>query len=519
MATWRINNSTLLGGEVAGQWQPSHSYSLGARCVCRVTYGTTAARAYVYECTTAGTSGSSEPTWPTTPGNTVNDGDVVWTCRQSNDGNWNNAHPIAWYLTAYNTNIAAGDTILVHYQHNEYADLGSYDYIIQGSSVLGNPIKLYSVDKADDTVRVGAVIGTASLYNSLKFQGSAYSYGICYKAPSLIRLPYAGNGNASWVIEGNGTDDTIYSLSTSSKIQIGGTLSYTGVLILLNAVIRIDNLNPSIELNYNARIKWKGGKLKSTTGLTKLFYTTSSASIIDCSDVDFSQVGAGSTPTSIISVSGGDIEAAVFTRCKLPTDSGFTPISGTWDLPSKGKVIFHHCSGSNKVHSLYEASYEGTVQHEETIIRDGGASDGVTPISWKMASSANTKEPIIALESPPITAWAEAGDQEITIEGIYDGTTNLQTDEVWMDVEYPADASTGLGAVTTSRIKPWETPVDLLGSGASWVTTGMSNPNKFRLNLSISTGKTGPVTARIYLAKPSTTIYIDPMIRFSKGAS
>lgn len=36
---------------------------------------------YVYECTTAGTSAGTEPTWPTTPGNTVVDGTVTWTCR------------------------------------------------------------------------------------------------------------------------------------------------------------------------------------------------------------------------------------------------------------------------------------------------------------------------------------------------------------------------------------------------------------------------------------------------------
>lgn len=38
---------------------------------------------YVYECTTAGT-GSAEPTWPTTPGETVTDGSTVFTCREEN---------------------------------------------------------------------------------------------------------------------------------------------------------------------------------------------------------------------------------------------------------------------------------------------------------------------------------------------------------------------------------------------------------------------------------------------------
>jgi hypothetical protein len=34
-----------------------------------------------FQCTTAGTTSGSEPTWDTTPGNTTSDGTVTWTCR------------------------------------------------------------------------------------------------------------------------------------------------------------------------------------------------------------------------------------------------------------------------------------------------------------------------------------------------------------------------------------------------------------------------------------------------------
>lgn len=37
---------------------------------------------YVYKCTTAGTTGSTEPAWPTTLTQTVGDGFAVWTCEQ-----------------------------------------------------------------------------------------------------------------------------------------------------------------------------------------------------------------------------------------------------------------------------------------------------------------------------------------------------------------------------------------------------------------------------------------------------
>jgi hypothetical protein len=61
-------------------WQASTGYSLGD-----VVVPTTGLEnGFRYDCTTAGTSDASEPTWPTAEGETVADGTVVWTCRYGN---------------------------------------------------------------------------------------------------------------------------------------------------------------------------------------------------------------------------------------------------------------------------------------------------------------------------------------------------------------------------------------------------------------------------------------------------
>ena len=58
-------------------WQASHAYSLGDVVV--PTAGLE--NGFRYECTTAGTSGASEPTWSTVEGGTTTDGSVTWTTR------------------------------------------------------------------------------------------------------------------------------------------------------------------------------------------------------------------------------------------------------------------------------------------------------------------------------------------------------------------------------------------------------------------------------------------------------
>ncbi len=60
-------------------WQASTPYLAGDFRVPTVDNGLT------YECTQAGTSGLTQPQWPDVPGQTVQDGSVVWTCREKEE--------------------------------------------------------------------------------------------------------------------------------------------------------------------------------------------------------------------------------------------------------------------------------------------------------------------------------------------------------------------------------------------------------------------------------------------------
>lgn len=69
-----VDDITLTPTNTMDEWAATTAYSLGA------IIEPTTPNTYAYECTTAGTSAGSEPTFPTSAiGNTVVDGTVVWT--------------------------------------------------------------------------------------------------------------------------------------------------------------------------------------------------------------------------------------------------------------------------------------------------------------------------------------------------------------------------------------------------------------------------------------------------------
>ncbi len=74
---WVVSNASVVTqvNPTLSAWVGSTDYALGNKVIPTVANG------YYYEVTTdAGSSSGSQPTWPTTIGNTVVDGGITWTC-------------------------------------------------------------------------------------------------------------------------------------------------------------------------------------------------------------------------------------------------------------------------------------------------------------------------------------------------------------------------------------------------------------------------------------------------------
>lgn len=79
-ATWYVGLLCVPnGGSTPGVWAASTAYASGDYVIPTTFDSISGQQGKIFKCTTAGTSGASQPTWPTSEGGTVTDGTITWT--------------------------------------------------------------------------------------------------------------------------------------------------------------------------------------------------------------------------------------------------------------------------------------------------------------------------------------------------------------------------------------------------------------------------------------------------------
>lgn len=407
---------------------------------------------------------------------------------------------------------AAGDNVYLSQVHAEStATAVSLDF----AGTVGNPTKIVCVNDGAAPPTAVAITATVTTTGAsdLYIHGNLYCYGVTFVCGTvgtrILRLgDYATTNNQIYqncsfqLGSGAGAGSRIYLAGHGSSLPADS-------IVWKNCSVSFSNASQAIS-PYGAALIWEGGSvLSGSTALTTALFdgqTFSRYGDIYVRDVDLSNMGASCNLVNLASLNA----QAVFHSCKLPASWSGAPSTG---LASAGcRISVYNCDSGNTNYKLAIDDYAGTIRQETTLVKTGGATDGTTPIAWKMVTTSSVNEYDNYLRSDWMAVWIDTtgSSKTITVDILHDSATALTDAECWIEVSYLGSASTPLGTATSDkRADVLTTAAAQTSSSATWTTTGMSNPNKQKLEVTFTPQQKGFVSARVCIGKASKTVYVD----------
>lgn len=428
----------------------------------------------------------------------------------ANDGtSWANAYT----SLGSTTGVAAGEVILVADNHSQtLAATTSWDW---SSGTEASPVKILSVETTGSTLSAGAKVTTGSAGNyDLTLNGHIYANGMTFEASDEIIL---NTGNPADIQHFDGCTFDWTSGGAPDGLVYGDITYAGGCVRLTSCAVDFTGVTPSkaafYKLGRTMRLIVQDATI--TNPPTELVEDGGSfpypmrASFADSDLSGFSTLGVLRTGSG----TDGDLW---LTRCKIAASPTF--ISGV--KADEFRMIVENCDdGTISVPPLglrYFAARNGTIEATLTKYRTGGADDGeqANACSWEMISDANALEVFNPFVSPPLTRWV-AGGSSVTLTVYLAGGASLNDDDFWIEVSSPDETAspnqTAQGNYYSSRMAPQGTPAALTtDSGSTWNGTGVGTKQK--ISRTFTPTEAGPITVRCFLAKPSTTVYVDPKI-------
>lgn len=489
------------------------TYVLGDR-IAAADAETNAEKAQIYECTTAGLTGAGATiAYNTTVGGTTADGTAVWTCRSPTT--WNNANITVERVTLSGSGaIAAGDTV---YVGDEHVQTAAAAVTIQTSAgTRTNPIKIICVNDTGDPstpttlATTGQIISTGAnniIFNSVS--GYCYVYGIVFKVGTGASTANLALGTTAGILSGMDFESCTIQLlttATGSEIVCGPSGANFALLNWTNTTVQFSNASQGFN-PHNTNFTWKNtpNAVVLGTAPTVLFKDLSG----NLGRIYVEGVDLGNATNQLMAVNLLGAHYVTFNNCKLGNN---TVTTGT-HIGLDGRILFINCdSGAANTNVHYEIA-QGIQSEELTIIKTSGASDGTTGFSWKIVTGATTPNFIYPFVSLPITQWQDTtgSSKTLTVEIVNDGVT-LTDAEIWVEVEYLGSGSTPQASfIDDAKSDVLATAANQTSSSVTWTTTGLASPVKQSLSVTFTPQMKGPVIAKVYVARASTTVYVDPV--------
>lgn len=410
---------------------------------------------------------------------------------------------------------AAGDTIYVSQSHAE-STAAAITFALAGT--LTSPTKLLCGNDGAEPPTAVAATGsvTTTGASNITITGVAYIEGLVFSAGSgsasiygIVQASADGNyqsyKNCQFIVVGTHTNGSVTVGSGSSAVESSVRWD--------NCDVKFAAAGQSIKPT-QCRFHWQGGSLLSGgTSPTNLIAVQADQLDILVENVDLSNASAG---INLFSPGTAGAGKAVIRNCKLPASW-----SGSLGSPTafNTRLEMHNCDATDTNYRLWVEDYAGSIKSETTVVCTGGASDGTTPFSFKMATSSAAEYPAVLLESIELPAiWNDTtgSSKTVTVEFVHDSVTNLTDAEIWLEVSYLGTAGVPLGTIINdAKADVLATAADQADSSAAWTTTGLTNPNTQKLSVTFTPEEKGYLQAKVIMAKASYTAYIDPRLTVS----
>lgn len=494
------------------QFATSHAYTVGN--LIRALAAPANGSKNVYRCTTAGTSGSSEPSWSQSNNGTTTTGGATFTTvgGQSAYG-WSAAAGDLYTVTnaAATTGFAAaGDTIFASSDHSESISSPTYFHFTTGTwnatTFLISVNRGGSAPPVEGDVTSGASF-TASSGNMIIDPVTPYYIDGCVFATTAGSIELSNNffkgaylKNCALQLNGNNSG---YNIQNNS-LYVKWTWDNTTVQFA-NSGQGINNSGYWLDLTWiNTPFAVQGATIP--TNLFKQETGNHGGPLITCRGVDLSAVN-----TTLVQASTSYVGIkALFDSCKI--SSSATILGSSISAPGDLVELVNCYDGSNTRNEVY--SVGGKVTTERVITLSGGAADDIGSYSLKYVSNATGLDRwATPLEGFSLdTEWSGALGSSKTATVQIVSSSTLNNDDISLELQYQGTSGSSVVSFASSLpVTPVTANSAITTSSATW-NSAPSSPVYQEIQVTFIPRVAGRVRGKIKLGKISTTVYIDPVM-------
>lgn len=404
---------------------------------------------------------------------------------------------------------AAGDVIYLSQAHAENNASSSNAF----AGTNANPVRvLGGSDAAEPPTALSTAPTITVSGTTFTWQGAVYTYGVSFIFTSGSGWAPTFNDTNAFKQVFDACKFRLDGANGGQSLIFGTSSGYSsGESELVNCNFRFSATGQRIVLYRDLIIRggsWESGGTSPVAVFT--LGTSARPSNLYVEGFDFSNLSSSVVLVGTMN-EGGTL--AKFRNCKLPASwSGTLGTAGQYKLGSR--LEMHNCSAGDTNYALWIEDFAGSIRHETTIIRTGGASDGTTGLSWKMVSSSSVAYPTNALTSGEIARWNDTTGSAITVtvEIVTDNVT-LTDAECWLEVQYLGTSGFPLSLFARDvKTDVLATAASQTSSSVTWTTTGLTTPVKQKLAVTFTPQEKGFIQAVVKLAKASTTVYVCPKL-------